>query len=97
MYNRERNYDEDDMRKILMTGITGLVGAGFATNLLRNNPDYAIVSLSRSFGNKSGLERTKEIIKEQCETDNKTDAEELLSRIEIVEGTLEDFPETEML
>ena len=24
------------MQKILMTGISGLVGAGFATNLLRN-------------------------------------------------------------
>lgn len=84
------------MKKILMTGITGLVGAGFATNLLRNNPDYAIVSLSRSFGNKSGLDRTIEIIKKQCEMDNKTDAEELLSRIEIIEGTLENFPEAEM-
>ena len=82
--------------RILMTGITGLVGAGFATNLLRNNPDYTIVSLCRGFGNKSGLERTKETIKEQCELDGKDDAEELLSRIEIVEGTLEDFPADEM-
>ena len=87
----------DNMKKILMTGITGLVGAGFATNLLRNNQDYNIVSLGRSFGNKSGLDRTKEIIREQCEIDGKKDAEELLSRIEIVEGTLEDFPEAEML
>lgn len=80
-----------------MTGITGLVGAGFATNLLRNNPEYTIVSLCRGFGNKSGLERTKEIIKEQCEMDGKNDAEELLSRIEIVEGTLEKFPSDEMM
>ena len=79
-----------------MTGITGLVGAGFATNLLRSNPDYTIVSLCRGFGNKSGLERTKDTIKEQCEMDDKQDAEELLSRIEIVEGTLEDFPASEM-
>lgn len=79
-----------------MTGITGLVGAGFATNLLRNNPDYTVVSLCRGFGNKSGLDRTREIIKEQCEMDDKTDAEDLLKRIEIVEGTLEDFPADEM-
>ena len=58
-----------------MTGVTGLVGAGFATNLLRENQNYTIVSLCRSFGNKSGLERTKEIIKEQCEFDGKNDAE----------------------
>ncbi len=82
--------------RILMTGITGLVGAGFATNLLRNNPNYTIVSLCRGFGNKSGLDRTKEIIKEQCEMDNKDDADSILSRIEVVEGTLEDFPANEM-
>jgi len=84
------------MQKILMTGITGLVGAGFATNLLRNNPEYTIVSLCRGFGNKSGLQRTQEIIKEQCKMENKIDSELLLSRIEIVEGTLEDFPADEM-
>lgn len=84
------------MKKILMTGITGLVGAGFATNLLRNNPEYIIVSLCRGFGNKSGLERAQEIIKEQCEMEGKTDADTLLSRIEIVEGTLENFPADEL-
>lgn len=84
------------MQKILMTGITGLVGAGFATNLLRNNTNYTIVSLCRGFGNKSGLQRTQEIIKEQCKMENKNDAENLLSRIEIVEGTLENFPADEL-
>ncbi len=79
-----------------MTGITGLVGAGFATNLLRNNHDYTIVSLCRGFGNKSGFDRTKEIIKEQCDMDGIDDAEDILSRIEIVEGTLEDFPADDM-
>ena len=82
--------------RILMTGITGLVGAGFATNLLRNNKDYTIVSLCRGFGNKSGLDRTKEIITEQWEKDTQNDEESILSRIEVVEGTLENFPAEEM-
>ena len=84
--------------KILMTGITGLVGAAFVTSLLKQHPDYKIVSLCRGFGNESGKDRAEKTIRIQCAFDGIPEAaDEILSRVEIIEGTLQALPEDEML
>ena len=61
--------DRREKLKILMTGITGLVGAAFVTSLLKQHPDYKIVSLCRGFGNESGKDRAEKTIRIQCEFD----------------------------
>ena len=84
--------------KILMTGITGLVGAGFVTALLKQHPDYRVVSLCRGFGGESGQARAEKTIRIQCEFDGIPEAaDDILSRVEIIEGTLQDLPVDEML
>lgn len=80
-----------------MTGITGLVGAAFTTALLRENPSFRIVSLCRGFCGESGQYRASKIICKQCEFDGHSEsAEDILSRITIIEGTLADLPAEEM-
>ncbi len=80
-----------------MTGITGLVGAGFTTALLRNNPSCRIVSLCRGFCGTPAIERARNILKEQCEFDGKPETfENIISRVEVIEGTLENLPADQM-
>ena len=80
-----------------MTGITGLVGAAFTTALLRNNPSFKIVSLCRGFCGESGQSRAEKILRQQCEFDGLPEtADEILSRVKIVEGTLGQLPADEM-
>ena len=81
-----------------MTGITGLVGAAFTTALLKQHPDYKIVSLCRGFGGVSGKDRAEQTLRMQCAFDGMPEAaDEILSRVEIIEGTLQDLPEDEMM
>ncbi|HBM15957.1 MAG TPA: hypothetical protein DD381_06405 [Lentisphaeria bacterium] len=57
-------------KKILMTGITGLVGSAYAVKLLKKNDNIQIVALTRGGkGNKSAKEKVAEAIKEQCTFD----------------------------
>ena len=81
-----------------MTGITGLVGASFTTALLKQHPDYRIVSLCRGFGGESGKARAEKTIRIQCAFDGTPElADEILSRVDIIEGTLQNLPEDDML
>ena len=83
--------------KILMTGITGLVGAAFTTALLRNNPSFKIVSLCRGFCGESGQSRAEKILRQQSEFAGLPEtADDILSRVKIVEGTLGQLPADEM-
>ena len=53
------------MKKILLIGITGLVGSAFAVALLRERKDYEIVCLVRSGGGKSAAQRVDSIIRSE--------------------------------
>lgn len=75
------------MNKILVTGITGLVGSAFVVALLRERKDYEIVCLVRSGGGKSAAERVDSIIRDECAFDGCPEiAEDVLKKIDVVEG-----------
>ena len=77
------------MRKILMTGITGLVGSAVALNLLQRDKNIEIIALTRGQGNKKAEQRVKETIREQCEFDGIPEfAEEALSRITVIKRNI---------
>ncbi len=74
------------MAKILVTGITGLVGGAFVTALLRQQPETEIVALARSGGRRSAAERVKSVIQDQCAFDGCPEvAPELLKRIRVID------------
>ena len=77
------------MRRILMTGITGLVGSAFATELLRRDENVEIIALTRGQGNKDAEARVKETIREQCEFDSTPEFEkEAISRISVIKRNI---------
>jgi len=77
------------MKKILMTGITGLVGSAFATDVLKRDKKVEIVALTRGQGNKDALARVKDTIREQCEYDNEPEfAKEAMSRITVIKRNI---------
>ena len=81
------NNKVEAMKKIFLTGITGLVGSAFAVALLRERKDYEFVCLARPGGGKSAMERTEEIIRDECAFDGCPEiADEVLSHITAIEG-----------
>ena len=75
------------MKKVFLTGITGLVGSAFAVALLRERKDYEFVCLARPSGGKSAMERTAEIIRDECAFDGCPElADEILSHITAIDG-----------
>ncbi len=75
------------MSKILLTGITGLVGSAFTVALLKERKDHEIVCLARGGINRTAMDRVVPIIHEQCAFDGCPEvAEEVLSRVTVVEG-----------
>ena len=85
------------MNKILVTGITGLVGSAFVVALLRERSDYEIVCLVRSGGGKSAEERVESIIRDECAFDSCPDsADAILRKIQVVEGDVATIVPTEL-
>lgn len=75
------------MKKVFLTGITGLVGSAFVVGLLRERRDYEFICLARRSGNKSAAERTADIIRDECRFDGCPElAEEMLNHIQVIEG-----------
>ncbi len=75
------------MNKVLVTGITGLVGSAFVVALLRERQDYDIVCLVRSGGGKSAAERVDSIIRDECVFNGcPEEADAILKKIQVVEG-----------
>ena len=71
--------------KLLLTGITGLVGASFVTATLRNRDDIQIVAICRSGRGQTAQERVKQVIEEQCAFDGTPElAEKMLGKIEVI-------------
>ena len=75
------------MKKIFLTGITGLVGSAFAVALLRERKDYEFICLARPSGGKNAMQRTEEIIRDECAFDGCPEiADEVLSHITAIDG-----------
>lgn len=76
------------VKRILMTGITGLVGSAYAVKLLKKDSDIQIIALARGDANNtSAKDKVHEIIHEQCNFDLIPKfAYKALRRIEVIEG-----------
>ncbi|MBQ6595972.1 MAG: SDR family oxidoreductase, partial [Lentisphaeria bacterium] len=58
-----------DRLKILLTGVTGLVGASVVTAILRDHDDLDIVALCRPAKGISAEDRVVKVIHDQCAFD----------------------------
>ncbi|OGV53631.1 MAG: hypothetical protein A2X49_06160 [Lentisphaerae bacterium GWF2_52_8] len=77
------------MSKILMTGITGLVGSAFATALLQAAPNVKLVALSRGRGTRSAADRVAEALREQCAFDGAPGrADAVVNSIQVIDGDI---------
>lgn len=75
------------MNKILVTGVTGLVGSAFVVALLSERDDYEVVCLVRRGGGKTAAERVDSIIRDECVFDGCPEAaDRILSKVSVVEG-----------
>jgi thioester reductase-like protein len=73
--------------KVLMTGITGLVGSAFVTHLLRSRKDITIVAIARGNNARTAQQRVEEIVRDQCKfDDHPQDADAILAAIEVIDG-----------
>lgn len=75
------------MNKVFLTGVTGLVGSAFVAALLRERKDYQIICLARSGGGKTALQRTEQILRDECRFDGWPElADEILSHVQVIDG-----------
>ena len=75
------------MNKILVTGVTGLVGSAFVVALLSERDDYEVVCLVRRGGGKTAAERVDSIIRDECVFDGCPEAaDRILRKVSVVEG-----------
>ncbi|MBS1453290.1 MAG: NAD-dependent epimerase/dehydratase family protein, partial [Lentisphaeria bacterium] len=85
------------MKKIFLTGITGLVGSAFVVALLRERQDCEFVCLARKSAVKSARQRTEEIIRDECKFDGCPElADRILSKVSVIEGDVVDLDPVEM-
>ena len=77
------------MKKVLMTGITGLVGSAFAIEALKRNKKLCFLAITRRNKTETAEERVRSAIKEQCEFDGTPEiADALCKRIDVLEGDI---------
>ncbi|MCK5843886.1 MAG: SDR family oxidoreductase [Victivallales bacterium] len=77
------------MKKVLVTGITGLVGSAFAVRALQRDKKIELLAVVREGKDCTVEDRMIEAIREQCEFDGVPDiADDLIKRIEVVEGDM---------
>ena len=77
------------MKKVLMTGMTGLLGSSFAVDILGKDEDIQFLAIVRPGKDKTALERMQEVIKDQCEFEGKQDKiDDFIKRIDVIEGDL---------
>ena len=85
------------MKKIFLTGITGLVGSAFVVALLRQRQDFEFVCLARKSPVKSAGQRTREIIRDECRFDGCPElADRILSKVSVIEGDVVDLDPVRM-
>ncbi len=79
------------MNKILITGITGLVGSAFAVETLRRHKNLSFVAITRGNDSANAADRVKAVIIDQCDFDGTPElAEEFVTRIDVIEGDVSD-------
>lgn len=79
------------MKKVLITGITGLVGSAFAVDALKRDNELQFLALARGKDNISARNRVIEAIKGQCAFDGTPElSEKLVDRIDVLEGDISD-------
>lgn len=84
--------------KILLTGITGLVGASVSTEILREHDDIEIAAICRPSRAFTAQQRVCEAIRQQCAFDGIPElADRILSRIRIITGDIKNFPQEEII
>ena len=84
--------------KILLTGVTGLVGASVVTAILRDHDDLEIVALCRPAKGISAEDRVVKVIHDQCAFDGVPEAaDKILSHIKVISGDIKNFPKEEIL
>ena len=89
---------EQRVLKILLTGITGLVGASVVTAMLREHDGIDIVALCRPGRGISAQDRVIKVIHEQCAFDGTPElADKILSHIKVIGGDIKNFPKEEIL
>ncbi len=87
---RERLAD----KRLLITGVTGFVGEALLERLLSDLPQTRLVLLIRPRSGQSGVDRLIKLLKKPAfaQLRETTTVEDLLSRIEVVEGDLAAVP-----
>ena len=87
---RERLAD----KRLLITGVTGFVGEALLERLLSDLPQTRLVLLIRPRSGQSGVDRLVKLLKKPAfaQLRETTSIEELLARIEVVEGDMASVP-----
>lgn len=79
------------MKKVLITGITGLVGSAFAVEAFKRDKELQFVAISRGKEDISARNRVIQTINEQCEFDGTPElADDLINCIDVLEGDMSD-------
>jgi len=85
------------MGKILLTGVTGLVGSAFVVALLRDKPSERFVCIARSNGGGSAADRVAKVLREQCEFDSCPEmADKVIAAVEVIDGDVVDIVPEEL-
>ena len=85
------------MGKILLTGVTGLVGSAFVVALLREKPAERFVCIARSNGGGSAADRVAKVLREQCAFDNCPEvADQVIAAVEVIDGDVVDIVPEEL-
>ncbi len=80
------------MGKILLTGVTGLVGSAFVVALLREKPAERFVCIARSNGGGSAADRVAKVLREQCVFDGCPElADKIIASVEVIDGDVVDI------
>ena len=87
-----------EILKVLLTGITGLVGASVVTAILREHDDIDIVAICRPGKGITAESRVVKVIHDQCAFDGVPEAaEKCLKHITIISGDIKNFPKEEII
>lgn len=72
--------------RLLLTGVTGLVGSSVVVALVRDRREYEFVCLVRGGGGMSARERAEAALREECAFERSPElADEVLTRVSVVE------------
>ena len=83
--------------RILLTGLTGLVGSSIVVALARERRDVSFVCLVRGSGGMPAARRAQEVVRSECAFEGCPEAcEDVLSRVSVIEGDVTSFSSCEI-